>query len=759
MKKFVHKLSTLILKYPKFLFIFSILTVILATPQMKNLVMAFGPTAWFKTDSFHMKQLDLLNKKFGNDEMLVVALHDDKGIFNKESLWAIKSLSENLELQPSVIRVDSLANFINVQTQDDDIMTEPLFSEFEKEDFDLENIERIKKIIMQHEDLPGYIVNKKETVTLVFARLKPFFDKTPDYKNIIGSTKKMLESFKKENPQLKFYLLGDVSLKSALKEVSFKDTSFIIPLLFILIIIFFFLSFRNIPGILLPLGVIIFSNLLALGFAGFMEMILVSISFIVPIILMAIGIADSVHILDTYYKFQKSGLEKIEAIKATLYKNLMPTLLTSITTAIGFFSLMTADLVPLQDFGLISGIGVMAAWFFSHALLIPALVIFPEVKSRSLMPSFNYTPDNYISFLQRWRGTIITSFVIIIGIFVYFGFNNKINSNPYRNFKAGTEIRDANEFIIANMGGFAGPQIIIDSGQENGVNKYKFLKKVDEFQNWLLKQNSVTSVNSIVNTVKQINRAFNQGQDSHFLIPHNDKSIAEQIFFYNLSVPPGKNLNDILTIDQRSMRLSVLWTIQDSVQGVDAMKSFEAKAKELGLNVFITGKVALTQRMVDYVISIFLKSLSLSLITITIILFIVFRSLKLGLISLIPNVVPIVFNFGVLAMIGQSVDFTTAIVSSVCLGIAVDDTIHFLMHYKDKTELGESPNKALHDIFSKTAGSLILTTIILMVGFGSFLLADFNPNKNFGVLSAVVLFIALITDLILLPAILVRKEK
>jgi len=759
MKKFVHLLSSWILRYPKTLFILSFLIVLVASPQMTKLKMVFGPTAWFKTDSFHMKQLDQLNKKFGNDEMLVVALYNEKGLFNQKTLHTIKKLNDNLELQPSVIRVDSLANFIHVETEDDEIMTEPLFSDYEKEDFDESSIARIKKIVMEHEDLPGYMVNKEGSVTLVFARLKPFFEKSPDYKNIINKTRVMLDGFKKDNPHLKFYLLGDVSLKSALKEVSFKDTSFIIPLLFVLIIIFFFLSFKNIVGIILPLGVIIFSNLLALGVAGFMEMKLVSISFIVPIILMAIGIADSVHILDTYYKFKRNGLENLAAIKATLYKNLMPTLLTSITTAIGFFSLMTADLIPLQDFGLISGIGVMAAWLFSHILLVPYLILFPSGQAKSLLPKMSWTPSIYLSFIQKWRGSIICSFVAIISLFTYYGFQNKINANPYRNFKEGTEIRTANEFIIKNMGGFAGPQIIINSGQENGVNKYLFLEKVEKFQNWLVENKNITSVNSILNTVKQINRAFNQGKDSAFVIPKNDKSIAEQIFFYNLSVPPGKNLNDILTIDQRSMRLSVLWTIQDSVHGVEVMKEIEDKAKELGLDIFITGKVALTQQMVSYVISIFLKSLSLSLLTITIILFIVFRSFKLGLISLIPNIVPIVFNFGVLAMIGQSVDFTTAIVSSVCLGIAVDDTIHFLMHYKEKTELGESPNKALHDIFSKTAGSLIITTMILMVGFGSFLLADFNPNKNFGVLAAVVLAIALITDLVLLPAILVKREK
>jgi predicted RND superfamily exporter protein len=759
MKRFVHILSAWILKYPKTLFLLSFVIVAISGPQMKNLIMGFGPTAWFHPDSFHMKQLDQLNKKFGNDEMLVVALHNEKGLFNKKTLAAIKDLNDNLELQPSVIRVDSLANFIHVTTEEDEIMTEPLFSDHEREDFDEAEIQRIREVVMSHEDLPGYMVNEEGTVTLVFARLKPIFDKTPDYKNIVASTKDMIEEFKKKNPQLKFYLLGDVSLKAALKNVAFKDTSLIIPLLFILIIIFFFLSFKNIAGIILPLGVIVFSNLLALGFAGFMEMKLVSISFIVPIILMAIGIADSVHILDTYYKFKKGGLENLEAIKATMYKNLMPTLLTSITTAIGFFSLMTADLVPLQDFGLISGIGVMAAWFFSHSLLVPALILFPSGEAKNLLPKSNWTPDKYITFIQRWRGTIITSFIIIIGIFIYFGLNNRINSNPYTNFKKGTELRNSNEFIINNMGGFAGPQIIINSGQENGINKYEFLHKVERLQNWLLAQEDITSVNSILNTVKQINRAFHQGNDDAYKIPKNNKSIAEQIFFYNLSVPPGKNLNDIMTIDQKSIRMSVLWTIQDSVNGVAFMDKIEAKAKELGLNIFITGKVALTQKMVSYVISIFLKSLSLSLVIITIILFLVFRSLKLGAISLIPNVVPIVFNFGVLAMIGQAVDFTTAIVSSVCLGIAVDDTIHFLMHYKDKTALGESPKKAMHDIFSKTAGSLILTTIILMVGFGSFLLADFNPNKNFGVLAATVLFVALVTDLLLLPAILIKKEK
>ncbi|OUR93576.1 hypothetical protein A9Q84_19095 [Halobacteriovorax marinus] len=725
---------------------------------MKNLVMAFGPKAWFKPESIHMKQLAELNQKFANDEMLVVAIYNKNGIFDQKTLKTIKKLNDDLELRPAVIRVDSLANFVHVTTDGDDISTEPLFSDFEDEDFTSERVQKIKIITMGHADLPGSMVNKEGTVSLIFARLKPFFEKTPNYKDIVGSTEEMLQSYKDNNPNLEFYLLGDVSLKSALKEISFKDTSLIIPLLIVLIIVFFYASFKNLTGIILPLGVITFSNLFALGIAGILEMKLVSISFIIPIILMAIGIADSVHILDTYYKYRAKGLENLDAIRASLQKNLIPTLLTSITTAIGFFSLMTADLVPLQDFGLISGIGVMGAWLFSHTLMIPALVLFPSGKANSMLPKFSWTPDAYIRFLQKWRISIISTFCIIIGIFIYFGLQNEINSNPYRNFKVGTKIRSANEFIIANMGGFAGPQIIIDSGKENGINKVEFLSRVEKLQNWLVAQEGITSTSSIINTVKQINKAFNEGRESALIIPSTDKQVAEQIFFYNLSVPPGKSLNDLVSIDQRSMRLSVLWTIQDSVNGVKIMEEIEVKAKELGLDIFITGKIALTQKMVNYVISIFLKSLSLSLIIITAILFLVFRSFKLGLISLIPNVVPIVFNFGILAMIGQTVDFTTAIVSSVCLGIAVDDTIHFLMHFKNQTDKGMSANDTLNDIFSKTAGSLTLTTIILMVGFGSFLLADFIPNRNFGVLASVVLGVALITDLILLPAILVKKE-
>jgi len=758
MNKIKDLLVKWIMKYPKIFFVTSILLVTLIAPQMKDLVMAFGPKAWFKTDSVHMKQLAELNQKFANDEMLVVAVYNKEGIFNQSTLKTIKKLNDDLELRPAVIRVDSLANFVHVTTDGDDISTEPLYSDYEEEDFTKANVEKIKEISLGHADLSGRMINKEGTVSLVFARLKPFFEKTPNYKDIVGSTEEMLSTYKSQNPNLEFYLLGDVSLKSSLKEISFKDTSLIIPLLLVLIIIFFYASFRSLTGIILPLGVITFSNLFALGIAGSMEMKLVSISFIIPIILMAIGIADSVHILDTYYKYRKSGLNNLDAIKASLQKNIAPTFLTSITTAVGFFSLMTADLIPLQDFGLISGIGVMAAWLFSHTLMIPALILFPSREARSLLPTVSWTPDRYILFLQRWRVTIISVFIVVIGIFIYFGLQNEVNSNPYRNFKVGTKIRTANEFIIANMGGFTGPQIIIDSGSENGINKVEFLSKVERLQNWLITQEGISSASSIINTVKQINKAFNEGRESELKIPPSNKQVAEQIFFYNLSVPPGKSLNDLVSIDQRSMRLSVLWTVQDSVNGVKIMESIEKKAKEIGLNIFITGKVALTQRMVNSVISIFLKSLSLSLFIITVILFIVFRSFKIGLISIIPNIVPIVFNFGILAMIGQTVDFTTAIVSSVCLGIAVDDTIHFLMHFKNKTDEGMSNNDALNDIFSKTAGSLTLTTLILMVGFGSFLLADFIPNKNFGVLSSVVLGVALITDLILLPAILVKKE-
>ncbi len=749
----VKALKNILLRYPLLCLLTGLILMGTLLPHARNLHVAFGPTSWFEDHSPELVFLDEYKKSFGVDETFVVAVESPNGIFNQKTFHILDELTDKLWLVTDIIRVDTLSNYNLVETHEDDIIIEPVYLPEDPPDYDA-----LKKKVMGHEDLPGYMVSKDETTTFLYASIRPVFDGIPDYIKIRKEIRKDLEELEKKYPDYHFHILGSGALNAALKDVSFSDLRVLFPLFIAFLLIVFFLFFKNVAGVMMPLAIVLFTNLTTLGLAGLFDIKVVTITFVIPIILMAIGIADSIHILEYFFNNYHSSGDRRDALEKTLDKNLWPTFLTSVTTMIGFFSLMTADLVPIREMGMICGIGVMFAWFFSFVIIVPYCLYIP-IKKRDIHNRDDFrikTADWFLTFIVNNRNKIIIFFGALTILMIALGLTNRINSNPYQNFAEHLPVRKANDFFLNKIGGLNGPQILIDSEQEDGIYQPEFLKKVDALQTWLNSMDEINNVSSILNVLKQTNRALNGGGDDQYKIPSSSKAVAEQVFLYGLSVPEGKSLNNLVTMDKRKLRMSILWTIQDSVSGTHEMELILNKARELGLNATITGKVALTQMMVGKVIKIFIVSLATSVTLICLIFFVLFKDVKIGLISLLPNILPIAFTSGVLVLIGQDIDFTIAISSCICLGIAVDDTIHFIGHY---IRLKDKPTEeALSEIFRSTGSGLVLTTIVLVAGFGIFLFADFIPNRNFGILTASSLFIALVADLLLLPALFLLKK-
>ena len=300
-------------------------------------------------------------------------------------------------------------------------------------------------------------------------------------------------------------------------------------------------------------------------------------------------------------------------------------------------------------------------------------------------------------------------------------------------------------------------EIVLDSGVEDGFKEPAFLKKVDDFQTWLDTLPFVTSSTSIVDILKAMNQSLNEDRAEAYRLPNTKNGIAQQFLLYTMSVPQGMDVNDRVTVKNDAIRMTSAWDIHDSATVINAIDEVEAKARSLGLNAHITGKAQLWQRMNPYVVNTFVTSLSIAIVTMSLLMVVVFRSVKLGLLAMLPNTLPLIFGAALLVLIGQDLDMGAVIAFSFCLGIAVDDTVHFMSNYARMTREGKAAHESIAQIFTHTAPALLTTTIILVLAFGAFMFASFLPNRNFGLFVAVILSLALIADLTLLPALLMRK--
>lgn len=738
----------------------------------------FSYRMWFRETDPLLKAFDEFERQFGNDENVVIAIHSESGVFDMETATLIHSLTEDMWQVKEIIRVDSLSNFNWVHAEEDEMIVEPLIPDLEELTTEL-LVERAE-VAKNHETVPGYLLAPDGKTALVIGVLKPAIGGTPDYNEVISSARELMRKYSSVELPAKlrdftfidtykgqgdhtFYMSGSAAVSQTFKDVTEADLETMIPILLLAILVFLLLSFRRFSALVLPFFIIVPSLMMALGFAGWTGFKFNNLTSTVPHILIAIGIADAVHILVTFFQFRRMGYEKVEATRKTLDKNLLPTLLTSLSTTIGFFSFTTAELVPIIGMGVLAGVGTLFAWLLTILILCPMLAMLPlKVKKEedaTHISDAHPTAIRYTQWLQRWRMPIMALYAITGAVAIYVALQNEINADVFKYFSTEVHTRTANFYIEEEVGGISAIEIAIDSGEPDGIKDPAFLKKVEALEDWLDSRDHITKTIAITDIIKQSNRSLNGEDQAAYIIPDDRNLIAQELFLYTMSLPQGMDLNNRMTLDNRRMRLSAMTTMHKSAQAVAEFALIEKKAEELGLNASITGKNPLYHRMNGYVVRTFITSILLAVVLVSILMVLILRSVKLGLLSMIPNLMPLVFGGMFMTMLGKPLDIGTVLVASTCLGIAVDDTVHFLTNYLRWRRAGSTRQMAVAHVITHTGPALLVTTLILVAGFGTFAFAAFVPNINFGILTAIVLTTALVTDGTLLPALVLGRPQ
>ena len=755
--KYLSIIIESIINHPKKYIFVCIFSIVLLVPFLFKIESDFGVRIWFRTTDPLIQDLNELERKFGNDERVILAFHSENGIFTKEKLNLLRQVTEDLWQVPQILRVDSLSNYNYSVATNDELNTSP----FLEEDMELtdEYIQNRKQLAQNDKIIYNQFISKDLKTAVIFGNIVPVLNGgSPKYRKIADEIKKIKRKYEKQYPDVSFHSVGAASYNDAYREVSEDDIKMMIPIDLILMVVFLFYIFRRLEAILIPTGLVCVSILMTFGTSGLLKFKYDNLSAAIPGILIAICMADSIHILATFYRSLKNGQSKEEAIRATLYKNFVPTFLTSFSTMIGFFSLVSTELIPVQNLGTLAGLGTMYAWCLTIFLSVPILKFIPMKNvdignSKELKPE---TATRYVQFVNTNKNFIFYGFTIFSIVALWIGLQNKVNADPLKHFDKKLKISKDTNFLLKIFNGLGGPNIMIDSGEDDGIKNPKFMEKVEEFKFWVEQLPVVNKVTSITTIVKDLNKKLNNNLPSEEKIPDSKEKIAETMLLYTMGLPQGMGINDQVSVDNRFIKLVILWNLHDAETSLELIEKMNRKAKELGLNIVVTGKIVLYHRMVNYIVTSFFRSIGLALILISLMLFVVLKSWRIGILSLLPNVIPLLCGLGLMSILKIYIDIGTSIVISVCLGIAVDDTIHFLSHYRSLISQGNNPIQALEKIFVHTAPALVFTTVILTVCFGCFIFANFVPNINFGVLCSVILTFALIVDLIYLPAILLK---
>lgn len=753
LKKIQANFINFIINKPKTTLLIGLIQFILFTMGGNYIKSNYTPRIWFDDDYPAIVNLDNFEKRFGGDQFLAVGYFTENELISEKSFDLIKKLTDDLWLLPDIIRVDSLTNFNNIKAEDNDINIVPLAS-------DPLDIEKLKEEIKDIDEIKNYIISNDYKFTIIYAQMRPLFGKSPNYTKVMTELQKTIKKYKSDNNH--FVLMGNVNVTYAFREISKTDNAKTIPFMFAFIFILLILSFRSISGVFSPLLISLVTIGSTFGIMGHFDFVYNSILAAIPGVLLAICLADTVHIMSTFYYQYYHGKTLKEALDYSLNKNFIATILTTVTTSISFYTISFTELTPIHDLGVLASLGTILAWFNTYLFLPPLFLLIPEKWVKKLWNakvSKKAEESRFSSIIMKFKIPIIISFIIVtIGSF-YLALQNEVNSDPLKYFDEHTQIKKDYNFIKKHIEGVRGIEIEVDSGKNDGIKDPEFLKKVDAYIKELIQDPEIVQVNSILEPLLKVNQQLKGGDPKHYKVPDSKEQVAESLFLYTMGLPPNQGIENFVSLDNRYIRLRLKWTIENTKESMEKDSKIHEIAKKYGLKTMTGGFFPIYVQVNSKVVDSFFKSMTMAIFLVSLIILIVFRNPYLAFLSMLPNIIPLLFGAAFMAVNHIYIDIGTSIVSAICLGIAVDDTIHFVAHYIQNKEKYKDSYIALNETFLSTGKALILTTLLLVVGFGSFVMADFLPNHYFGILCAIVLTFALLTDLLFLPALLILWYK
>jgi predicted RND superfamily exporter protein len=572
----------------------------------------------------------------------------------------------------------------------------------------------------------------------------------------------MAANIEQLHPNLEVAVTGLAPLSNAFTRASMIDMGTLTPLMFGIIVVALIGFLRSFTGTMGTLLVTIFSTMVAMGFAGFSGVKLTPPAAMAPTIIMTIAIADCVHILVSMFHEMRHGKTKHEALIESLRVNTQPIFLTSLTTVIGFLTLNFSDAPPFHDLGNISAAGVIAAWILSMTFL-PAFMAVLPVRVKAREEGKSHAMEHLAEFVISNRTKLLVGMSVVVVALISMVSKIELDDRFVEYFDESIQFRVDSDFTRENLTGIYQVEFSLGSGESGGVSNPEYLAKLEEFTLWLRDQPGVVHVNTITDTMKRLNKSMHGDEQAWYKLPQERDLAAQYLLLYEMSLPYGLDLNSQINVDKSASRLTVT---MDNVTSSDMRSIAERSSQWLVDNApqYMHAEGTSASVMFSYISDRNIKSMlmgtAIAFVMISMSLVIALRSVKSGLISLIPNMVPAAMAFGVWGLLVGQVGMAVSVVAATSLGLIVDASVHFLSKYtRARREKGASSKDAVRYGFSTVGTALWVTTAVLVLGFAVLAFSTFKVNADMGLLTATTIAIALFVDFLLLPPLLMLFEK
>ena len=708
----------------------------------------------------HLIALEQLEETYALSDVALVAVAPHEGtIFTRETLVAIEELTEQLWRTPYATRVDSISNYTHSEGFEDELVVEQLIDEASSlSDTD---IERIRDIASGTEEIAGRFFSRDGRVAgLVVSIVLPDDNRELTKREVTDYLYETIADARDKHTSIDYHLLGGLILNRVIGDALDDETAILGPIALGTMLLVALILIRSIWGtlaIVLMIATVIPS---ALGFAGWTGLKLFGESGAALFVLMAVTVAHSVHIIEAMARGLRQDMTRTEAAIHAVQVNVWPIFLTSFTTAIGFLSLNFVDMPPFKVMGNMVAFGSMCAFAFSVTLLPAFLSILP-IRARKVRESKRDPFDRLSRFVISYR-TILLCFFGILTVFLVAGISKiELKENWLEVLDESYEFRRSADFLSENFPGVETYEYSLDSGREGAVTHIEYLKQVDAFADWYREQPEFVHIFSIADIMKRLNKNLHGDDPDYYVLPDDPELAAQYLLLYEFSLPVGRDLNNLIDHDRRATRATVSVKSMTSKEKIDlddrarAWLRQNAPSMETGATgISIVGSHSI-QRNIENM----LQGTFVAMAIVSLLLFAIFKSIRLGLVSLIPNFLPAAMAMGLWGYLVGEVGVPAAVVTAIAFGIIVDDTIHFMTKYTDSRKAGNLPSESVQIAFRSVGRALFTTTIVFGLGFMVFGASGVVGNQVLGLLVGITVIIALLADFFFLPPLLMLLDE
>lgn len=763
----IHQWARLVIEYRRTVIALSLCLMLLALYPMKNLYFDSSNELFFLQDDPTLLTYDRLQQRFGDHEYLTIGIParpQDETVLTLETLQIIERLTEFLSSHETVTKVTSLTNYELIRSHNNTLETAPLIGELASLNDTSATISRLSGILKAETLIHGSLITSDLKHTAIIARTLYQKGENDHKIKLIQDLQSFLKQENFEAQGFKLHLFGQALIAERYLMVSIQDQSILIPLLVLIILILLYVSFRTKHGLLMPWIVIVPTLILVTGFQGWMQWPFNVINTMLPVLIIILGIGDSVHLIVAFYHHRHEDHSPKQAAILATEQLWRPCFYTSFTTSIGFLALSVTRLIPIREFGVLGALAASLAFLMSVTLL-PAILSYLHIipkGTKQVMEQGRVTQLTHqiADFSYTHRLSLATlGFLLLTGSLVLCT-QLSVDANFVNHFKESTSMRQAFEYFDLNYGGGLNIELMLNSGSPGGIKNPDFLRTALRLQQDLEHFPVTGKAFSLLDYLRKMNQALHNDDPASFQLPTSREQVAQYLLLYELAGPEN-DLRD--TYDSREQFLRLSFRIQNMTarqinDWLDTIRN-HIKSHYPDLSVELSGTLLLFNAQEIYMQDGMVQSFSIALLVIGFCFFIVFRSLKYGLLALIPSIFPIVFTGGLVALAGIALDLGTVLIAAVTIGIAVDDSIHVLNGYLQARRQGHTPRDSIHVAMTESGRAVVFTSGILICGFSVMMLASFVPFVYTGLFSGIIMGMALFADLTILPACLYLTDR